>query len=288
MLFCRVLLVGAGVAPMMLQAQEDGTNGPPKVLQIVREFTKPGKGGVLHERTEGAYVQALKENHVDVHYFAMTSLTGQDRALFFSGFASFADMEAANKSVAKNAAAAAAMDRANVADGDLLSETGSSVWLLRDDMSMNNSGITGDRYMQISEYMIKPGHDAEWEELVKLVKDGYAKGLPDAHWTMFESHYGVEGQAFLVVTPLKSLGEIDGMLGSDKAFMDAMGEGGMKKMAELEASCVESTSMNLFAFSPKMSNPPDAWVKAEPDYWGHKKMMMPMKKDEKKDATKPM
>jgi hypothetical protein len=40
--------------------------------------------------------------------------------------------------------------------------------------------------------------------------------------------------------------------------------------------------MNLFAFSPKMSSPPEQWVKDEPDYWGPKKTMMPMKKAEMK------
>jgi hypothetical protein len=41
----------------------------------------------------------------------------------------------------------------------------------------------------------------------------------------------------------------------------------MKKLSELEAASVESRVTNLFAFSPEMSYPPDAWTKAEPDYW---------------------
>jgi hypothetical protein len=112
--------------------------------------------------------------------------------------------------------------------------------------------------------------------------------VPEASWSIFEQRYGPSGNAYIVVTPLKSLGEVDGMLGSGKAFADAMGESGMKKMGQLEASCVESWQMNLFAFSPRMSNPPEQWVKDEPDFWGTKKMMMPMKKDEKKETMKPM
>jgi hypothetical protein len=46
----------------------------------------------------------------------------------------------------------------------------------------------------------------------------------------------------------------------------------MKKLDELEAACVESRQTNLFVIDPKMSYPPEAWVKADPDFW------MPAKK----------
>ena len=41
------------------QMNEDGTNPPPKVLVIQREFVKPGKAGSLHERSESAFVRAM-------------------------------------------------------------------------------------------------------------------------------------------------------------------------------------------------------------------------------------
>jgi hypothetical protein len=277
-----VVLCTMSVAPRLARAQDDGANGPPKVLVIQREMMKPGRAGSMHEKTEGAFVAAIKANHLDIHYLALTSQSGPDRALFLSGYASMAAWEDERKAVGKNAAADAALDRADVVDGDLLAEQAQSVWLRDDELSMNQHDLKGDRYMQISQYFVKPGHVAEWEELVKLVKQGYAKGVPEASWTIFEQRYGPSGNAYIVVTPMKSLSEVDGMLGSGKAFADAMGESGMKKMGQLEAACVESWQMNLFAFSPKMSNPPEQWVKDEPDYWGTKKMMMPMKKDEKK------
>jgi hypothetical protein len=281
------VLCAMSFAPRAVCAQDNGLNGPPKMLVVHREMLKPHRGG-MHEKTEGAFVAAVKANHVDIHYFAMTSMSGPDRALFFSGYGSMADWEADEMSMGKHAAGLAAMDHANVADGDLLAETGQSVWLRQDELSMNPHDLKGDRYMQISQYMVKPGHVAEWEELVKLVKEGYAKGVPEASWVMFEQRYGPSGSAYVVLTPMKSLSEVDGMLSGGKAFADAMGEGGMKKMEQLEASCIESWQMNLFAFSPGMSNPPEQWVKDEPDYWGTKKKMMPMKKDEKKDDMKPM
>jgi hypothetical protein len=282
-----VILCMVSAMPMVVRAQDDGVNGPPKVLVVVREMTKPGRGGMMHERTEGAYIQALKANHVDDHYLAMTSLSGPDRALFFSGYSSFGDWEASVKAMDKNPAGAAAMDHANVADGDLLSETANSAWRREDDLSMNERGLHGDRYMEIEQFKIKPGHTADWEELVKLVKGAYEKGIPDASWVTYEQVFGTAGDGYIVIIPLKSLAEVDEHHMRGKAFMDAMGKDGMKKLDELTAASVESEQTNLFMFSPKMSNPPEQWVKDEPDFWGTKKMM-PMKKDEKKDAMKPM
>jgi len=201
-------------------------------------------------------------------YLAMTSLSGASRALFFSGYASLAAWEEENKGVVKNPALSAALDRAMVADGDLLSGFDQSVWSRRDDLSFNMGNLQGDRFMEIIQFTIRPGHTHEWEELVKMVQAGYKKGLPDANWVTFQMLYGTGGPgAYIVITKLKSMAEADQNLASDSKFMDAMGEDGMKKIEELEAACIESRQTNLFAFSPEMSYPPESWTKAEPDYW---------------------
>jgi hypothetical protein len=42
------------------------------------------------------------------------------------------------------------------------------------------------RYFEISLYRVRPGHRAQWNELVKLVKAAYEK-IPDTHWAMYEA-----------------------------------------------------------------------------------------------------
>lgn len=266
-----VVLCAVSVAPMALGAQEEATDGPPKVLVIHREFTKPGKEGAQHQKTEGAFISAVKANHGELHYLALTSLSGVDRSLFLSGYPTFAAWEAAEVSVGKNTAMSSTMDAANSNDGDLLASTDKSVWIRRDDLSLNSTRLLGARYMQISQYTVRPGHTKEWEDLMKMVMGGYKKGVPAASWTMWSQRYGNLGNAYLVTTPVKSGEMLDMMAGSSKAFSDAMGEDGMKKMEALQASCVQSRQTNLFVIDPKMSIPRDEWVKAEPDFWNSKK-----------------
>jgi quinol monooxygenase YgiN len=253
-------------APSMW-AQDNGTDGPPKILVVQRELIKPGTAGAMHVKSEAAFLQAMANAKATPRYLALTSLSGVSRALFFSGYSSMDAWEQESKSVNMNVALSTALDRANVADGDLLTEFAQSVWLRRDELSMNMGNLGGDRYMEITQFMVRPGHKQQWDELVKLVMAGYKKGLPDASWAMFQQLYGTNSNAFLVIGKLKSMSEVDQHLGTQKQFADAMGEDGMKKLEELESECVESEQTNLFAFNPNMSYPPEAWTKAEPDYW---------------------
>jgi hypothetical protein len=131
------LLFMLGGAPLALSAQEATVMPTPKILVIQREYTKPGKDGASHEKTEGAYIHALSAGKAHESYIALTSLTGPSRALFMSSYPSFAAWEEDHKNVGKDAALSAALDRANVADGDLLSATDSSVWSRREDLSLN-------------------------------------------------------------------------------------------------------------------------------------------------------
>jgi hypothetical protein len=140
------------------------------------------------------------------------------------------------------------------------------------------------RYFEISLYRVRPGHRHDWEELVKLVKAAYDK-VPDTHWATFEAMYGQEGATYVVFVPMKSLKEVDDGFTKDKQFVAAMGEDGMKRLAELESSAIEFTQSNLFEFSPSMSYPRDEWIKADPDFWKPKPAASaPAKQGEKPEA----
>ena len=262
------LLISTGFTA--LPAVHAQSNPDTKVLVIQREVTKPGKDGAVHEATESAFIRAVQANKANIHYIALTSVTGQNRALFISAYPSLAAVDEERKHLP--AAAAVAMDKAMVSDGEQLSEQSSSVWLRRDDLSTNVAGPpVGMRYLEVSEYVVKPGHQHEFEELAKKYVEA-AKNIPEFHWSAYQLAYGApggdpKGPTYLVLTALKSGADADAEFGAGKKFMDAVGEDGMKKIAELESASVASEMTNLFAVSPKMSIPPDSMVKAEPDFW---------------------
>lgn len=275
------MLLCMGLSLAAAQESSEGTTPPPKVLAIYREFLKPGKAGSPHEKAESAFVQAAERAKWPEHYLALTSLTGKQRALFFYGYDSFEAWEKDNAAVEKNAALSAALDRASIADGELLSEIDSAALVYNDGESLRAPvGIAHMRYMEISVYRVRPGHRSDWEELVKLVQQGYDK-IPDVHWAMYEAVFGQEGTEFVVIIPRKSASEIDQGFAHDKEFGEALGEDGMKKLHDLEAAAIDFSQSNLFQISPKMSYPRDEWVKADPDFWKPKAAAMPKKTEEK-------
>jgi hypothetical protein len=253
---------------MTAQEMSEGTHPPPKVLVLYREYLKPGKSGMTHEKSESAFVQAVTKAKWPTHYFAADSLSGRPRSLFLFGYDSFDAWEKDYLAGQKNPALAAALDRANVADGELLSDVDATVLAYREDQSLRAAvDIAHMRYFEISLFQVRPGHRKDWNDLVKLVTAAYEK-IPDAHWATFEVAYGQQtNNTYVIFSALKSASEIDHEFAQDKDFRAAMGEDGMKKLAELEAAAIESTQSNLFAFNPKMSYPPEPWIKADPDFW---------------------
>jgi hypothetical protein len=243
----------------------------PKVLQIQREFLKPGKAGNIHEVKESAFIDAMTRAKWPTHYIGMTSLSGKSRALFFTSYESFEAWQKDGDAVAKNAALSSALDRAYAADGELQDSTDTGVFLFQEEMSLRpRPDLGAARYMEISSYHVRPGHNKEWTEAVKLVKAAYEKGVPESHWGMFEEMYGGDGGIYIVLTSHKSLAEIDKGLLDDKQFVSTMGEDGMKKLSELVGACVESSQHQLFAINPHMSYVSDEWIKTSPDFWNVK------------------
>jgi hypothetical protein len=234
---------------------------------IQREYTKPGRDGTAHQTTEAGFIRAAAAGKAPFHYTAFTSMSGPNRALFFSGYESLAAVETERKGMSTSLQVA--LDKAMIADGDVLSAQDSSVWMVDPDLSQNTNGPrVGSRYMIVRQYVVKPGHTGEWEEVVKMVLDGYKKANTGAHWSMYRMIFGNStGPTYLVLTSVKSMTELDDMFASDPKFAEAVGEEGLKKLDKLEAECVESSMSNIFLIDPKMSIPTDAMVKAEPDFW---------------------
>src|SRR5713101_1644597 len=123
----------------------------PKVLQITREFVKPGKAGAVHDKAESAFVQAMTRAKWPTRYLGMTSLSGKSRALFLTWYDSFEAWEKDTKAVEKNSALMSALDRASVADGELLDSLDQGVFVFNEELSLRpRPDLSQMRYLVIS------------------------------------------------------------------------------------------------------------------------------------------
>jgi hypothetical protein len=273
-----VLGLSIAVAGSALAVAQD-TPSDFKVLQITREYTKPYKNGMAHDKTESAFVQAMTKSKIPAYYVGLTSMSGKSRSLFLSIYGSFAEWEKDNKLVDKNPALNAELERDGIADGELLDSVDSLVYTYDKDLSYkSHPDLIGARYMEISVFHVKPGHRGDWNKLGKMVKEAHDKAGTSAHWAMYEIAYGTQDGEYIALSADKSMADIDTGYAEDKKFQDALGEDGMKQFRELFASAVDYSRSELFSINPKMSYVPDEWIKADGDFWKPKPAAAPAAK----------
>jgi hypothetical protein len=262
-----VLGLSLAVAGSMAAAAQS-TPSTFKILQVVREDTKPYKGGAAHDKTESAFVQAMIKSKFPAHYICLTSMSGKSRSLYLTVYDSFAEWEKDNQIVEKNAALSAELERDSIADGELLDQVENSIYTSEPDMSYKTrTDLSKARYMEMSVFHVRAGHRDEWEKLAKIVKEAHEKAGTSAHWTMYEVAYGPNDGTYMALSADNSMADIDTGYAENKKFMDALGPDGVKEFHSLFASAVDMSYSQLFSINPKQSYPMDEWVKGDPDFW---------------------
>jgi hypothetical protein len=261
-------LAVAGSALTAAQETPTATSSMPKVLTIMREFIKPGKSGAAHDKSESAFVQAMARAKWPTHYIALNSLSGKSRALYITPYASYEAWGKDNDAVEKNKTLMAELERASVADGELLDSMETGIFTYNESMSYNADGdLSHARYMELTLYHIRHGHGEEFREAVKKIIDAHKQGGSTAHWATFHLDYGGEGGTYIMFTAYKSLADLDSNGGNDMRAHDSIGEENWKKVMKTYGEAVDSTNRELFSINPRQSYPPEEWVKAASDFW---------------------
>ncbi len=253
------------LAPALLA--QSGPMPPPPLMLFVREEVKPGHGAG-HAATESAWTRALTKGKSKDHYIGMSALTGPSEAWFIMGYASYADWESKQNEFEKNEALKAEIDKISQQDGEHLSGTRTMLGTWRKDLSYGPGVEIGKmRYFRIRTFRVKQGQGKAFEEGVKMALAAYSKSGYPSSFAFYEIAAGTGSPTYLVLRPLKSLAEMDGMAASEKAFQEALGEDGQKAMAKVFTDTVNMVENQLFAFSPKLSFPGPSVVASDPVFW---------------------
>jgi hypothetical protein len=258
-------LAGLGVAA----AQDSSDMKPPAVIQINREWLKPGKGGAMHDKSEAAFVNLMNKGKLQGHYIALNSMSGKPRALYMTRYPSFEAWENDNNIFNKNASLAAELDRDIVADSEFLEGMDAAVLAYNEELSFHpRPDFSHARYYELTAFKVRLGHEKEWREVTKMYKEACEKAGSSMHWGTYEVLYGGEGGTYISLTHRDNLAEIDKERADGKKIMEAMGgEEGAAKLDEKFSAAVESVRTELFAINPKQSYVDEATMKADADFW---------------------
>jgi hypothetical protein len=103
----------------------------------------------------------------------------------FDCYDSFEAWDKDVRATQNNATLSAALDRASVADGDLLSDADASALVYSDEYSLRSAvDIPPCAISRSPCTALRPGHDGNWDTIVKMVKAAYEK-IPDVRWAVY-------------------------------------------------------------------------------------------------------
>lgn len=268
--FLLACFVATSFIPTTARAQAPAAdpNAPPAILNIFREAVKIGKDAA-HEANEQAWAGMLAKAQWPTGWLGTTAMTGPNEAWYFTGYPSW---EAFEKDTNAKAAAEALADTKKFqgVDGDLLNNTSQIIARYRPGMSYKATVNLGTmRYFTVNTIRVKPGYEGLFAERWREIVAAHEKAKLDEHWAVYSVSAGAPTGTYMFIYARKSLAELDaaGALHRADAYRDALGEGGRAKNLEMTRNAVEMDVTNHFAFSPKMSYVPKAWVDADPTFW---------------------
>jgi hypothetical protein len=278
--------------------------GPPKVISLVREEIKPGRGSA-HTKSAASFVAAANKANAPLHRIALVPVSGDDNAVvYIQAFGSFAEVEASYKqmeeTVAANAAFKAELDRLDREEVDQHASQRRAYYTLRPDLSYEprTAEQTGkSRFMSINTTRIKPGRVPDYVDYVKSLNVARKKAGVDAHTAVYQVMTGAPSGTFLSFTSMRSMSDIDDirqrMEQSQKAVEEALGGPDVAKQRRVLISEIVADGYNtLYAMEPSLSRPTALIAAADPDFWNPKPAAatkaLAAKKDTKaKEASKP-
>jgi hypothetical protein len=116
---------------------------------------------------------------------------------------------------------------------------------------------------------VRPGHNSDYFDLLKTINEARKTATSDTHAAVYEVTSGAPSGTFLTFILSKSLAEMDTANPAlTQATVDVQ-----QRINELVEKAVVETSSVIYAFNPKMSNPSEQIVAADPAFWKPKVTM---------------
>ncbi|MBV9928387.1 MAG: hypothetical protein JOZ96_25450 [Acidobacteria bacterium] len=254
------------------------TAGPPKVFLFEREEIRPGKFEE-HQRESNNFARTLayakKAGQPSYVRLGMSPLAGNYNEVMyaypFDSLEQWAqaerDMERWIRTPGPVKAFYEGLMGPPRAGEDLHASERSMVAVYSPELSYNpRTSLARVRYVAISTFRIKVGHYGDWLRLTAMYTDAVKKMKGEHHWATYESVGGAPDGTFVIISALESLAEMDSDLTNSAEFPKAMGDK-LGDFEKLSAATIESITTTIYQIDPKMTNPPESFVAADPQFW---------------------
>jgi hypothetical protein len=264
-----VALFAASARPMRAQDGNPAAAGPPKFLNMIHQELKPGRAWEYDE-LETSIARIYAREAIPVYWVELESITGPSEVLYLNLFDSAEDLAKSEKAL--GAALAAHPELAQTQDRLLQENTSSGTTVLgvrRDDMGYraNTIDFSKMRALRLSTVFAHPGYERAFMETLWSLSEASQKANARTAWAVYEVVSGLPEPAFVIVSPMQSLNEVDDVFDAGQALKKAEGGATEQHLQELARIAYGTTDTRLFLVGPKMSHVPKELTASDPDFW---------------------
>jgi len=261
-------ITAGGITAVAVHAQEHDSapSGPAPVLMTVREMVRPG-AEAAHAKLEAEYAAALDAGKGSQYYLGMGAITGTPQTVFLSGYSSLEEIsEVHDQDDATMGEKLASLEEKH---NGTLAGVDTAIWRLRPELSNPSPlNLAKMRFIELVHIHVKLGHNAEFADMIKHIREGWMKADPDFHYLIYRQTLGSSmDDSYLVIIAIKSLVDLDKHHSMVAEYQKGLGEDVQKQMLEFESADYNSTESNLFVFTPSMSRLPESWTKDDTEFW---------------------
>lgn len=254
------------------------TAGPPKVFLFEREEIRPGKFEE-HMRDSNNFARTLayarKAGQPSYVRLGMYPVAGNYNEVFFAyPFESFEQLAQAERDIERWMTTPGPVKA--FYDGlmgpprqgeDLHASERSMVAVYNPSLSYNpRQSLANARYVSLSTFRVKVGHYGDFMKLTNMYVEAVKRMKGERHWAAYETVGGAPDGTIIMLTSMESLAELDAETASAGEFPKAMGDK-LDDFDKLAAATIESITTTIYQFDPRLTNPPESFIAADPKFW---------------------
>jgi hypothetical protein len=265
------LLLSACVGTMQAQDKgaDPGKGEPPKFLNMVHQELKPGKAGAYDEM-ETSIARIYSRENIPVYWVALESITGPPEVLYLNLYDSSEEMAKAMEAL--NAGLAAHPELVQMQDRLLQENTSNGTTVLgvrRDDMGYraNTIDFSKMRALRMSTVFGHPGYERAFMETEWSLSEASQKVHAQSAWAVYEVVGGLPEPAFVIVTPMQSLREIDEIFETSESLKKTEGGALQQHLQELARVAFGTSDTRLFSVGQRLSHVSKKFAAGDADFW---------------------
>ena len=268
-----ILLLCIPVFVRTTRAQESGTDqataGPPKFLNMVHQELKPGRSGAYSE-LETSIARIYSRENIPVFWVELGSITGPAEVLYLNLFDSSEEMAKAMDALSTGLAAHPEL--VQMQDRLLQENTSNGTSVLgvrRDDMGYraNTIDFSKMRVLRLSTVFAHPGYERAFMETEWSLSEASNKVHARSAWAVYEVVGGLPEPSFVIVTPMQSLQEMDGIFEASESVKTTEGGALEQHLQELARIAYGTSDTRLFAVSPRLSHVSKKFAASDAEFW---------------------